>query len=183
MAAENCLQILVVPLIVLGLLLGASRGRSQELTSREAEIKAGLVAIQGKLWTWPPAVAPAGGAPLKIGVLGPDPFQQGDVNQLDKKLAGQNIAVERYATADKIQPCHILFVSQAAELPPALEKVPTRNVLIIAQAPGLAKRGAVINLVVEGNRVRMEVNPDEAKRRGLTVDPRIYNLSMVKVVR
>ncbi len=187
MAAVNRLRILVVPVLILAVLaLRASDGRGQhgqQVVSKEPEIKAGLVAILGKLLTWPPAVAPTAGAPLKIGVLGADPFQQSGVNHLDKRLAGQNAVVERFDTVDKYQPCHILVVAPEVDLQTVLARLPSQGVLVIAQSAGLAKRGAVINLVVEENRVRMEVNPDEAKRRGLAVDPRIYTLTMVKVVR
>lgn len=184
MAAVNRLRILVVPTVVFAVLaFSASNGRGQPVINKEPEIKAGLVDVLGKLSTWPPAVAPAEGAPLKIGVLGADPFQQGGVNYLDKRLAGQNVVVERFATVDKYQPCHILVVSPEVDLQAVLARMPTQGVLVIAQSAGLARQGAVINLVVEQNRVRMEVNPDEAKRRGLTIDPRIYNLAMVKVVR
>jgi hypothetical protein len=177
-------RVLIVLILLAALVTRASIAHGQQqVINKEPEIKAGLVAIQGKLWIWPPAAAPAAGAPLKIGVLGADPFQQGGVNHLDKKLAGQNVVVERFATVDEYQPCHILVVSQAADLQTLLARTQTQGVLIIAQAAGLAKQGAVINLVVEQNRVRMEVNPEAAKRGGLTVDPRIYNLSMVKVVR
>lgn len=184
MAAVNRLRNLVVPVLILAVLvLSASDGRGQQVVSKEPEIKAGLVAILGKLLTWPPAVAPAAGAPLKIGVLGADPFQQSGVNHLDKRLAGQNAVVERFDTVDKYQPCHILVVAPDVDLQTVLARLPSQGVLVIAQSAGLAKQGAVINLVVEENRVRMEVNPDEAKRRGLAVDPRIYTLTMVKVVR
>ena len=96
-------QVLILLILLASLMTRASITHGQQqLINKEPEIKAGLVAILGKLLTWPPTVAPAAGAPLKIGVLGADPFQQGGVNHLDKRLAGQNVVVERFATGRQV---------------------------------------------------------------------------------
>jgi len=176
----------MVPLLAIAVLvLGASNVRAAEMTSKEPEIKAGIVAILGKFVRWPTGAAPSGGAPIKIGVLGSDPFQQGAVNHLDRKLAGQNVEIERFADISKYRPCHILIVSGSADLQPVLAKTQGQHVLVVAGAPGLAKEGAVINLVVQPqlNRLQMEINPAAAKLAGLTIDPRVYRLSMVKIIR
>jgi hypothetical protein len=160
---------LMGPLLAIILLAaGLPNGRGQDGISEELQIKAGLIALQCRLWTWPPGAAPAPGMPFKLGVLGKDPFQQDAVNHLTKSAAGQNLVVERFADIEACQPCHILFVSQAADLPAALVKVQGQPVLVITHAPGLAKQGAVLNLVVVQNRVKMEINMSAARNAGLT---------------
>ena len=131
----------------------------QQVINREPEIKA---EARRQSWESPCSLGhrrrSGAGAPLKIGVLGADPFQQGDVNHLDKQLAGQNVVVQRFATVDKYQPCHILVVSQAADLQPALEKRAARRACHRPIArPGHTGRDG--QLVVAENKVRMEVNP------------------------
>jgi len=159
---------LMAVLAIVLLAVGPPDVRGQEGISDELEIKAGLIALQSRLWTWPPGAAPAPGMPFKLGLLGKDPFQQAAVNHLTKSAAGQNLVVERFADIDAYRPCQILFVSQAADLPAALAKVQGQNVLVITQAPGLAKQGAVLNLVVVQNRVKMEINMSAARNAGLT---------------
>jgi hypothetical protein len=44
-------------------------------------------------------------------------------------------------------------------------------VLVIGQSPGLARQGAVMNLSVVQNRVKMEINLSAATRAGLTPNP------------
>jgi len=180
-------QTFMVSLLVIAVLLpGAFNAYAQDdVINKGPEIKAGIVAILGRFVTWPAGVAPSGGAPIRIGVLGSDPFQQDTVNHLDRKLAGQNVVIERFADIDEYRRCHILVVSKAADFQPVLEKTQGQNVLVIAEAPGLAKEGAVINLVVQPqlNRIQMEINPAAAKVAGLTIDPRVYRLSMVKIIR
>ena len=152
------------------------------MINQEPEIKAGVVAILGRLWTWPPSAAPAAGAPLRIGVLGNDPFRQGNVNFLDEKTAGKNVVVARFATVDDYEPCHILVVSEAADLPSALKKTQGQHVLVVSQAPGLAEKGAMLNLVVRQNRVRMEINLANSKRAGLKPHPGVLRMPMVDVI-
>lgn len=162
-----------VPILMLVVLMvGTSNVRGQELINQEPEIKAKLVALQRRLWTWPSAATPAAGAPFKIGILGNDPFQLGQINYLDQRLAAEkNVLVLRLANVNAYEPCHILVVSQAEDLQPALERTQGESVLIIAQSPGLAKQGAVMNLPVVQNRVKMEINLGAAKKAGLTPNP------------
>jgi hypothetical protein len=152
----------------------------QQVINREAELKAKVVAsLRPPLFTWPPAATPVSGAPLKIGVLGADPFQQGEVNHLDKQLAGQNVVVLRFATVAQYQPCQILVVSQATDLRPALEKTRGQSVLVIAQSPGLATQGAMVNLVVAENKVRMELNLVAVRREGLNPHPALLRMAII----
>ena len=161
-----------VPLFVIAvLLLGASDVRTllgaqpPPMINKEPEIRAGLVALQPKLWTWPPAAAPRAGAPHNVGILGEDPFQ------LAQKLAANNnVKAVNFANAAAIKPCHILVVSPTTDLQAAL-KAAGAGVLVIGQAPGLAQQGAVLNLPVKQNKVQIEINMIEAKKAGLKPDP------------
>ncbi len=164
---------LLVPLLLAAVLMvGAASVRGQEVINQEPEIKAKIVDLMRKLWTWPPAAAPAAGAPFKIGILGNDPFRQDGINHLDRRLAAEkNVVVERFPNVGAYQPCHILIVSDAADVPPALEKTRGQSVLVIALAPGLAQQGAVMNLPVVQNNVKMEINLKAANKAGLTPNP------------
>jgi hypothetical protein len=165
--------LLACSMMVVGLTLGASSVRGQpQVINQEPEIKAKIVSLLRKLWEWPPDAAPAQGAPFKIGIVGNDPFQQGNINHLDRILSGErNVSVQRFENVDAYQPCHMLVVSQAADLAPALQKTRGQSVLVIAQAPGLAQQGAVMNLPIVQNRVRMEINLKAAKAADLTPNP------------
>jgi hypothetical protein len=176
-------RLVAAVLLIAVLVLGTTDGHGQEVINQEPEIKAGIVVILAKFVTWPTEARPNSEAPVKIGVLGPDPFQQGGINHLDRKAVGQNVAVERFAAVEAYQSSHILVISQAEDLQPALAETQGQHVLTVAQSPGLAKQGAVINLVVEQNRVRMEINPNAAKAAALTIDPRVYRLPMVRIIR
>jgi len=168
-------------LVIAALVLIASNGRAQPRTIDTAlEKRAIFVDRQRKLWPWPPAAAPRAGAPWTIRILGNDPFQQGEVNHLGRRLADvKNVRVIRFANVAAFAPCHILVVSQAGDLQPALVRTQGQPVLVIAQAPGLAKQGAVLDLPVVQNKVKMEINLSAAKKAGLTPNPGLLRIAEI----
>ncbi len=54
------------------------------------------------------------------------------------------------------------------------------SVLTIAETPGFARRGGVINFTLEDSKVRFEVNVDAAQQVGLNISSRL--LSLAKIV-
>jgi hypothetical protein len=173
----------------------------QGVVRREYAIKAGLISVLAKCVSWPATLAPAPGQPLRIGILGKDPFDENGTNQLDHvaaeaKLKGDNVVVLRFNSAADYQPCHILFVSSEAAVQGAEQTIEQRMqaaqrlagedpVLILSESVGMAQHGAVGNLLFDStsNRIRLEINPDAAARIGLKLAPDLLRLSLVQIVR
>jgi hypothetical protein len=182
-------------------LLTPGRDVAAQVVRREYAIKAGVIVMLGKCVTWPPEIAPARGAPLKIGILGQDPFVENGVNQLDRivaeeKLKGGDLVVQRFASAQDYQPCHILFVASLADAASGEQSVVDRMkaaqkvsdgkpVLIVGESPGLVRQGASANLLFDRatNLIRLELNPDAAARAGLKLPPDLLRLKLVQIVR
>jgi hypothetical protein len=188
-------------LFLAALLLLPAGDAAAQVVSREYAIKAGVIGMLGKCVTWPPDAAPARGEPLKIGILGQDPFVENGVNQLDRtvaeaKLKGGAIVVKRFDSAKDYEPCHILFVSNLAaemseektvvdRLKAAKNVTHGMTVLVIGESPGLAIQGAVANLIFDRvtNLIRLEINPDAAARARLKLPPDLLRLKLVQIVR
>ena len=165
---------------------------AQEVVSREYEIKAGVISLLGKFVTWPDGVSPNMARPLIIGVLGPDLFLEGGVNQLDRTVAaerakGRQIVVRRFESAKDYKPCHILFVSDAAgnRFADAKKVTDGEPVLLVGQSSGLARQGATANILFDRatNLIRLEINPDAANRAGLKLAPDLLRLKLVDIIR
>ena len=154
--------------------------------SREAELKGKMVAIvSGKFVTWPKEKAPTQTNPLTIGIIGNDPFvDDNGVNHLEKKLAGTDTIVLRFSNADAYKECHILVVSKSADFSKAFEKAKGKPVLIVSESPGLAKKGAVINLVFSPatKRIHLEINPGNARNAKLQIAQNLLRSPLVKIV-
>ena len=111
MPSRKLLRRLLVGMALTGVLLALPDGAAaqESVVRREYEIKAGVIGVLGKCVTWPADVAPCTGEPLRVGILGKDPFIENGVNQFDRFVAvekrkGREIIVMRFATAKDYEP-------------------------------------------------------------------------------
>lgn len=155
----------------------------------EAELKGRMVGVLGAfdardpLVKWPAAKAPSATNPIKIGILGDDPFVDADgVNHLTRRLPKAKVL--RFATAEDFAECHILVVSQASDFEKAIEKTKNLPILVVTESPGLARKGSVINLVYDPitNKIRMEINPTTATRLKLTIARDLLRSPLVEII-
>jgi hypothetical protein len=171
------------------------------VVSREYTIKAGVIGVLSKCVIWPDSALPSSGEPLKIGILGKDPFVENGVHQLERvvdagRSKGENVVLMHFDSAKDYQRCQILYVSSesaerseeqtVAERVEAAKKIAAeQTVLIIGESNGLARQGAVANLLYDRttNLIQLEINPDEAARRGIKLAPDLLRLKLVKIVR
>jgi hypothetical protein len=145
-------------------------GQSSKPT--EYQVKAAYVFNFGKFVKWPSAAAANQNGPFSICVLDEDTF--GSV--LESTLTGQSIGgnpvtVKRIAKPQDATGCRILFISSADEsrLRGILATLGQASVLTVSDIPDFSKRGGMIQFVLEGDRVRFEVNLASAEEAGLTL--------------
>lgn len=168
--AQNGLVLFIITAIVSACLV--SPGLSgQSSKPSEYQVKAAYVFNFGKFVKWPVAAASPGDS-FSICVLGEDTF--GSV--LESTLAGQSIGgkpvtVKRIAKPRDAASCHILFISSADEshLRDIFSTLGQSAVLTVSDIPDFSKRGGMIQFVLEGDRVRFEVNRASAEEAGLTL--------------
>ncbi|MGB6687241.1 MAG: YfiR family protein [Terracidiphilus sp.] len=150
---------------------GASGADAVAQASRpnEYQVQAAYLYNFGKFVKWPPvALANQSGA-FTICVLGQDPF--GSV--LESTLAGQTlggkpVAIKRLAKAQDAAECHILSLSAAQrDLKETLAAIDDSSVLTVSDMPDFSKRGGMIQFILDGDRVRFEINLESAERSHL----------------
>jgi hypothetical protein len=162
----------------------ASNARAQDLglDSSEYLIKAGFVYNFAKLVEWPPALAQKD-QPIVIGILGSDQF----ADVLDgviagKTLDGRHFLIKRLRNQEfRDCHCHMLFVAKAenARLDEIISFEKSASVLTISETSDFAKRGGIIALILEDNKVHFQVNVDAAKHAGLTISSRLLALATI----
>jgi hypothetical protein len=162
--------------------LGASAQALDSSDSSEYLIKAGFIYNFAKLVGWPGNAFPQADSPIVIGILGTDPFG-GIIDRIlaDKKVDARRFVIKRLKWGMEFKDCDILFVgaSEAAHLEEVIRAVKGLPILTIGETPGFAKRGCIINLIVEDNKVRFEVNLDAAKQADLNVSSRLLALAKI----
>jgi len=150
--------------------------------SSEYLIKAGFIYNFANLVQWPSNAFAQPDSPIVIGILGEDPFGTILDRVLQgKKVNGRSFVVKRLKSPADLKECHILFVSSSemTRLAEAIHLVKGMPILTIGEIPGFAKRGGIINLVLEDNKVRFEVNVEAAKEADLNISSRLLALARI----
>jgi hypothetical protein len=58
-----------------------------------------------------------------------------------------------------------------------LKRAETWPVLTVGEEGGFAKAGGVVNILIEKEKSRLEVNPDAAEKAKLTINPKLLKLA------
>lgn len=176
-------RFMIAILLCSSLAVGANAQSSDSAASSEYLIKAGFIYNFAQLVQWPNGSFTQADSPIVIGILGTDPFGESiDRVFQNKKLEGRSLVVKRLKRGSSFKDCNILFVSssEAAHLDEVLQNTKGMPILTIGEMPGFATRGGIINLTLEGNRVRFEVNIEAAKQANLNISSRL--LALAKIV-
>src|SRR4030081_3897101 len=181
-APMRFLRLLITMAIVILPSLGFEAQAQDSSVSSEYLIKAGFIYNFANLVQWPTNAFAQPDSPIVIGILGEDPF--GTV--LDRVLAGKRVngrvfLVKRLKSVADLKECQILFVSSSeiAHLAEAIHLVKGMPILTIGEIPGFAKRGGIINLVLEDNKVHFKVNVEAAKEADLIISSRLLALARI----
>jgi YfiR/HmsC-like len=133
----------------------------------------------GRFVQWPAQPSAPANA-FSICVLGQDPFG----NTLDSTLAGESIAqqpikAERIADFIDAKHCRILYISPSEDtrLDQILKSLESAPVLTVGDAPDFVSRGGMIQFVLQGNRVRFEINVAVAQKAGLTMSSQLLKVA------
>lgn len=158
--------------------LTASCVHAQQFGLNENQVKSAYLYNFGKFVEWPSKSSTNG--IVSFCVLGDDTFTA----TLEKTISGESIngrkiAVKRIAAPQDALNCNILFLSSSEQrrLKAILEVLENSSVLTVSDMPRFTDRGGMIQFVMEGNRVRFEVNLTNAERAGLTLSSQLLRVA------
>ena len=135
-----------------------------------------------KFVEWPASSFRDAGAPLALCIVGEDPFSSELESELrSRTVRSRPVSIIRLRSTDNLSTCHIVFIPvmekhQAARIVRGLKESST---LTVGEFAGFAAQGGIINFVVEGNRLRFEVNTFNAERAGLKISSKLLNLAEI----
>ncbi len=125
---------------------------------------------------WPTSVK---GGDFVIGVIGSDKLYN-DLKDYTKgkQVITQDIGVKKFSTASDASDCHILFVSEyKVNQLDKLSKQDIKNTLLISDSKKGIDKGAAINFVLEGNRLRFEFASSNAMQSNIKFSSRIKDMA------
>ncbi len=134
--------------------------------------------------------------PIRIGVLGQDPFGDAFDPLRGKDIRHRRVVVthfkglepyandegrlpERHPQLDRLRECHVLFVgsSEKPYLARILRPIRKEHILTVADTPGFLEAGGVINFVIVDKKVRFEINTAAARRARLRIRSKLLRLA------
>lgn len=169
----HCLSLL---LVIPGLAASASAGTKP----LEARVKAVFLAKFAAYVNWPPAVVGAADEPLRLCIVGRDPFGPA----LDAAVNGQRVdqhplQVRRLDSTKAATRCHIAFLGGSPKQNTAamLEALRGQPVLTVTDASLGSGRGMMHFELKEG-RVRFHIDDSLAARGNLSISARLLSLAL-----
>lgn len=150
-----------------------------EPIAKEYKLKAAFIYNFAKFVEWPASSFPNAGSPIVIGVLGGNPFGEELSNTVKgRRIHGRAIEIRNVRTAAEAGGAQILFVSAGGEKNfSALSNAPGAGVLSVGESAMFTRQGGIINFLLEGNRLRFEINMAAANRSGLKVSAQLQKLA------
>jgi hypothetical protein len=169
----------VLWLAVACVVIAASPQQQLEATL-ENDVKATFLFNFTKYVEWPASTFQSDDEPFKVCVIGSAAFSSAVDRVIANEAVGTHPLVRAAAdTVEAVRSCHILFVGrvESASADRLLAGIRAVPVLTVGDAPDLLRRGATIAFVMEGNRVRFDVNVADARTRGLTISSKLLRVA------
>jgi hypothetical protein len=98
-----------------------------------------------------------------------------------KQVAGRRITVTDVAPEESVPTCHVLYLSgipdtRVAQIVSTLRDMP---VLTVSDSEAFAKRGGIVQLFVEGGKMKFRINTRTAKRARLQLSSQLLALAEI----
>jgi len=161
--------------VVCGTCLGAEKA-----ALKEHQLKAAFIYNFTKFIEWPASGFPDTNAPFVVAVAGATPCAA-ELEQIarDRKVNGRELIINVVKTPEAARGAHVLFVPAAEEarLKDWLAAVRGTSVLTIGESESFLKEGGIINFMLEGEKIRFEIEMDQADVASLKVSAQLQKLA------
>lgn len=165
-------------LLCVTVLIGANAS-AQSRAVAEYKLKAAFLYNFSKYIEWPQTVLAKPEDAFVFGFVGDHQFV-GVLNLFDGKMAqGHAVRVTSGARLDELGSPQILFIglSDPAAQRETLNSLTGKPVLTVGESTTFLDDGGIINFVLEGDKIRFEINADAARRANLKIGSELMALA------
>ncbi len=180
-------------LVIGGCMLAMSTGSARAQTgnhsppptaatvSREYLLKAAFLYNLANYTTWPTEAFSGPQKPLRLCILGEDPFGATMDSIEFKSIKQRRLVAIRIAQVSDAEACQILFISASEEerLRAILDYLRDRPILTIADMPNFAHAGGIIKLKTVEDRIQFDINMDVANAADLKLNSKLLRLGNI----
>ena len=146
----------------------------------EYEVKAAYLYNIVNFVTWPPDAFQNATDPVRVCIYGADPFGPLLDRSIQGTVAGQRpMQAVRVDDAEGLTRCHLIFLpaGNTDRIDQAVRLSAQRPILTVGEAPDFLRRGGMIAFVIDGGRVRFDVNQAMAASHGLSLSSRLLQVA------
>jgi len=166
------------------ILFAPATGLAQKDDEAEYRVKLAFLYNFAQFTQWPSEAFHDPSSPLTLCVAGPNPFQ-GEIEQglRGRTVGGHPVEIKRLKPNDNPRACHMIFVraSEKKLAEKLLVEVQGSSILTVGESKGFENLGGVINLTLEENKLRFEINLDAARQTRLKISSKL--LALAKIVK
>ena len=169
----------LMAMAILGALAATPYLQAQGSKPTDYDVKAVYLYNFGRFVEWPASVASKSDS-FNVCVLGQDPFGPAlDSTLAGETIGGKSVAARRISSPQEAISCQILFMSatEHSRLSKIMEALDKGAVLTVSDMPQFSQRGGMIQFVLEGKKVRFEVNLAAVQRAGLTLSSELLKVA------
>ncbi len=152
---------------------------SSGATSREYLLKAAFLYNFAKFTSWPTEAISGAGKPVRLCILGKDPFGAALESIEGKNIQQRPLVTIRIARVSDAEGCQIIFIgsSEQERLRGILDYLRELPILTIAEMSNFARVGGIIGLKTVEDRIRFDINVDAAKEADLKFSYKLLQLA------
>ena len=158
----------------------ASACADEPQTLSETQIKAGFVFNFARFVEWPESAFVTFTSPFVVCVVGAGPLAELlTETSVGKAVNGRPFSIKSMKSTDDLRLCHILYLGSLGERQEirALEPLKGSSVLTVSETHGFAPAGGMIGLVVQENKLKLEINLEAATHAGLKISSKLIAIS------
>ena len=151
-------------------------------TIDEYQVKAAFIYNFAKFVDWPPQTFKTDKDPIRICVLGHDPFGHALADAVNgKTVFGRAFVIAGLPDTSHATECQVLFVSSSERkhLRSILGELRTMGVLTVGETEGFAAQGGIVNFKLTEGRVRLEINVEAAGKAKLRISSKVLSLAAI----
>jgi hypothetical protein len=148
----------------------------------EYDVKAAFLFNFAKFIEWPESAMNSEKVRFTLGVLGADPFGGALLEVArGKTLNGRAVEVRQGRTVSELAGCDVVFLAASEEkrIERHLEALGGTPALTVSDTAGFARRGGMIELYLDGNRIRFAINLKAMREAGLEPSSKLLALARI----
>ena len=150
---------------------------ADEAQVSEYRVKTAFLYNFSRFVTWP-AIAMHERTEFSLCVIGSDPFGEQLDKLTGKTVHSRTLVVNRLSSIAMLDSCHLLYISEDAELVKVLSVVRDQPVLTVSDVDNFTEQGGIIQFKLVQNKVRFRINESAASSANLNISSKLLSLAL-----